>query len=371
MKYCKKCIMPETYPGITFNEEGICNFCLNYKPFHKYLGKDKLVEVLKFGSKTGKYDCVVPMSGGKDSTFILYYAVRQLGLLPIAVSYDSGFQTELAKENMRNACKILRVPYEVVKSPGDVQTKLLRESLLVSQKIGDLTDYCGNCEAIIRVIAMNVARAYEVPFVLWGASALESLHNEYYAKYRSTGGVNKARCASFLGKIWAKFNVLLKAPGKLSRIPRKVYPYVGYHAIKYKIFSVRQRFGLHFPVRDAIKPHSVPSFSETHPTFIHFFDYIPWDSINNIKILEKELNWRHPEGKILRFDCSIHPLANYQYLRKYGISHDGINLCNFARENRMSREEVQARENDITKSVDRECKELLESIDLPNYKMPY
>ena len=118
MKYCKKCIVSETYPGISFNEDGICNLCLDYKPYHKYFDKGKLAEVLRSGLKTGKYDCVVPLSGGKDSTFILYYPVTELGLHPVAVSYDSGFQTQIAKENMQNACKILGVPLEVVVSPA-------------------------------------------------------------------------------------------------------------------------------------------------------------------------------------------------------------------------------------------------------------
>lgn len=370
MQYCKKCIMPERFPGISFNAEGVCNLCLDYKPYHRYWGKEKLVEVLKSGLRAGKYDCVVPMSGGKDSTFILYYAVRELGLHPIAVSYDSGFQTPIAAENMRNACRILNVQLVVVKSPGDIQSKLLRESLLVSQKLGYLTDFCGNCEAIIRMVAMNTATIHGVPFVLWGSSALETLTNEDYEEYRRLGESKKANPLSFLSKVWAKFNVLLEDPRKISRIPQKIYPYIGYHSIKYSIYSIRQRLLLHFPIRYALKPHSIPPLSETNPKVVHFFDYIPWDAIRNVKILEDELDWKHPIDRESRFDCSIHHLANLQYLRRYGISHDGVNFCQFIRENKMSREEVMAKENNVLNSVDRECQELLDRIGLQNYRVP-
>jgi hypothetical protein len=370
MKRCKNCIMPETYPGIFFNEEGICNFCLDYRPYQEYLGKEKIIDVLNSVVKTGPYDCVVPISGGKDSTFILLYAVRELKLNPIAVSYDSGFQTEIAKENLRNACKILGVPLEVVESPSDIQSKLLKESLLVSKSIGHLRDFCGNCEAILRTISMNAARAHGAPFVLWGASALETLSNSNYANYRSAVIGTKVPSYSFPSRLWSRFNVILKDPRKLSRIPKKLYPYVGYHSIRYSMHSILQRRKLHFSTRYALQPHTVPPFSETNPIFVHFFDYIPWDSISNIKILESELNWKHPENKVSRFDCLIHPLANYQYLKKYGISHDGINFCNYIRENRMSREEVLAKEQEVIDSVERECKELSVRVGLKSYIMP-
>jgi len=268
---------------------------------------------------------------------------------------------------MRNACKILGVPFEIVKSPKNIRTKLLKESLWISKKVGYLTDYCGNCEAILRMISMNTARKYGAPFVLWGASALETLHNEFYSEYRSTGKQKKSHLSFLIVKLRTKIKVVLKDLRKLSRIPRKIYPYVGYHSIKYSIYSMLQRREFHFPLRYILRPHSVPFFSEKNPIFIHFFDFIPWDSINCIKILEDELNWKHPVDKVSRFDCSIHCLANYHYLKEYGISHDGVNLCNFVRENRMSRGEAQARERDVVDSTDKECQELLNVIGLKKF----
>jgi len=64
MRRCKLCILPETYPGIAFNEEGICNFCLNHKK-RSVLGEDELKKVL-YSRRGKKYDCVVPVSGEED-----------------------------------------------------------------------------------------------------------------------------------------------------------------------------------------------------------------------------------------------------------------------------------------------------------------
>ena len=107
---------------------------------------------------------------------------------------------------------------------------------------------------------------------------------------------------------------------------------------------MRQRRALKFPLPLAVKPFAVPEFSEDKPKFIHFYDYVRWDSIKNVGLLEKEVGWKHPVGKDTRFDCTLECISNTWYLRDYGISHVGVNLCNMVRAGRMSREEAMRRE---------------------------
>ena len=74
---CKHCILPKEYPDIHFNEDGVCNYCQNYKQTNS-LGEKALKEILNSKrNQNSPYDCVVPISGGKDSVFILYYAVKK------------------------------------------------------------------------------------------------------------------------------------------------------------------------------------------------------------------------------------------------------------------------------------------------------
>jgi len=123
MKRCTKCILPETYPGIEFDEDGVCNECLSSDHHEKdqALGRDQLVERIPSLARGERFDRVIPLSGGKDSTYILYYVVRDLGLGPVAVSCDAGYQAPVAKENVRNACRILSVPIVWATPPGDTQ----------------------------------------------------------------------------------------------------------------------------------------------------------------------------------------------------------------------------------------------------------
>jgi len=380
--------MPSSYPGISFNHEGICNFCTGYKD-REYLGKQELVELMNSADRKSEYDCVVPLSGGKDSTYILYFAVKELKLNCIAVSYDSGFQTDIARENVRKTCAILDVPLVVRRSPGDVQSKLTRECLLLARRMGFFVGFsvCGNCEVILRTISFNVAKTYGVPFILWGSSPQESIDEDTFERYRY-GETRKADLASSFTKtsiismlflrvlrkmhpnatpyVVSQFAAILEDP---ERRTLKAIFHVGYHAIRWASYSVIQRMLMGVPVKYALKPIGLLPFSERNPRFVHFFDYIHWDSIRNIRSLEDELHWKHPEGTVSRFDCDLHCLVNYAFLRKYNISQDGVNLCNFVREKKMSREEAMRREREIQNSVNRECEDLIRRVGLDDFAL--
>lgn len=332
MKYCTRCILPETYPGIHFNDEGICNFCLEKQEDHAVLGKEKLLEIIHSTKRTGPYDCVVPLSGGKDSSYILYYVVNELGLNPIAVSYNSGFQSKFAEENVRNACKKLGVELVEVYSPGNIQHKILKASYELSKRTGMVWG-CANCPANLRVIPTNVARKHNVPFVMWGSSKTEKVLSQ-----------SQNRKLSSIGKEFIK------------------NPSILYFGFMYIFYRVIQRIALHFPLSEALNPFSIPDFSEKDPRFIHFFDYIQWDSMKNVRLLEDELGWSHPEGIDSRCDCTLNCIGNVFYSKQYGITHDGIALSNFAREGKLSRDEALKREQLVKSASEEEYSLLIEKI---------
>ena len=89
--------MPSTYPDITFDDDGVCDHCLNYER-PEPLGEERLLE--KINAKRGsQYDCVLGISGGKDSCYVAYLAKKKLGLRALAVSYDFPFMVDLARKN--------------------------------------------------------------------------------------------------------------------------------------------------------------------------------------------------------------------------------------------------------------------------------
>src|SRR6266481_1165671 len=95
LKKCRRCGLPETYETIEFDAEGICNICRNRAHRDEQIDwadrKKMLGDLIEQYRGKYDYDCIVPFSGGKDSTFTLWYLVRKFKLKPLVVSFDHGF----------------------------------------------------------------------------------------------------------------------------------------------------------------------------------------------------------------------------------------------------------------------------------------
>lgn len=122
LKRCVKCILPETFPNIHFDSNGVCNFCHTYQP--KILkSKEELIDLIsKYQSHSKEVpDCVLPFSGGRDSSYAMHYIIKELGLNPIAFSYDWGMLTDLARRNQSRMCAKVGVEHIVVSA--DIRKK--------------------------------------------------------------------------------------------------------------------------------------------------------------------------------------------------------------------------------------------------------
>ena len=97
LKRCKNCILPQTYPFIHFNNDGICNYCTSYKERKLKNNLDKILDGIR--SKDGSPDCLVGLSGGRDSCYGLHLLKRKYNMNPIAYTYDWGLTTEKSRRN--------------------------------------------------------------------------------------------------------------------------------------------------------------------------------------------------------------------------------------------------------------------------------
>ena len=110
---CKRCIMDTTAEDIDFNENSICNFCTDFKKRQLKLKKNKndleeLIKKIKYHGRNRKYDCIVGVSGGVDSSFSLIKACEN-NLRPLAVHMDNGWNSELAQSNISNLIRTYKV----------------------------------------------------------------------------------------------------------------------------------------------------------------------------------------------------------------------------------------------------------------------
>lgn len=115
-RICSRSVLDTTIPGIRFDENGESQFCRIYDELEKLYpigtGKEsrlnELVAKIKKAGKNKKYDCILGISGGTDSVYTLYEAVK-LGLRPLAVHFDNGWNSKIAVRNIKNACKKVNV----------------------------------------------------------------------------------------------------------------------------------------------------------------------------------------------------------------------------------------------------------------------
>ena len=109
LRRCTKCILPETMPFINFDSSGICNYCSNYIKRNNPRPASQLLELLKPYRRNNEADCIIPFSGGRDSSWGLHLAVKELKLKPITYTYDWGMVTDLGRRNISRMCSILGV----------------------------------------------------------------------------------------------------------------------------------------------------------------------------------------------------------------------------------------------------------------------
>jgi N-acetyl sugar amidotransferase len=116
IRYCSRCIMNSTVEEIEFDEHGVCNFCHLYDELDKQYslderGKNRLTTLINQIREDGKgknYDCIIGVSGGTDSTYILLL-LKKVGLRPLAVHFDNGWNTEISVSNIKNSLEKLGI----------------------------------------------------------------------------------------------------------------------------------------------------------------------------------------------------------------------------------------------------------------------
>lgn len=176
MKNCTNCRLPETYETIEFDQQGTCNICVQKKYRDEHINwdhrKEALNQIIQQYRGQYDYDCIVPFSGGKDSTFTLYYLVKEYGLKPLVVRFNHGFMRPQLEENNRNTFKQLGVDVLTFTPNWKVVKRLMLESLVRKG------DFCWHCHTGIFSYPMHIAIKYKVPLVLWGEPSSE--YTAYY-----------------------------------------------------------------------------------------------------------------------------------------------------------------------------------------------
>jgi len=181
-KKCTKCLMPESYPDISFNSEGVCSYCLGEKYFgvandpkirEMMSKKDKLSEdferTVRECKGRSEYDCLVPISGGKDSSYLAYLLMQHYGLRILTLTVDTGLLNPVAKQNVGRIVKILNVDHIFFTPKVDFFKKLYRH-FLTHPRWGHSPTVCQVCTEAVLSIALKEAAKRRIPLVAPGYS---------------------------------------------------------------------------------------------------------------------------------------------------------------------------------------------------------
>jgi N-acetyl sugar amidotransferase len=172
IKYCTRCVMPHTKPDLKLDDDGVCNACRSYESRKEVDWESREKELLALleryrSASAGRWDCIVPVSGGKDSTYQVL-RMLQLGANPLCVTATTCHLSDIGRRNIENI-KNLGVDHIEFSPNPVIRRKLNRIGLM---QVGDISwpEHVG-----IFTIPIRASVQFEVPLIIWG----ENSQNEY------------------------------------------------------------------------------------------------------------------------------------------------------------------------------------------------
>src|SRR3989344_6188927 len=169
MQYCTRCLYPSNHPlKITFDKDGVCSGCRIHeeKDSLDWSARFELLRELTSAYKNrsgGNYDCIVPVSGARDSYFIVHTVVKTLGLRPLLVTYNKHYNTERGIRNLAYLRTLLGCDiFTQTVSPATVK-KITKVTL---SKMGSMYWHCIAGQTVLPV---QVAARFKIPLIIWGA----------------------------------------------------------------------------------------------------------------------------------------------------------------------------------------------------------
>lgn len=287
---CSRCMLPETHETIVFDGNGVCNVCRGQEYKQEKVDwakrKTELLELIEKYRGKYDYDCLVPFSGGKDSTFTLYNLVVEHKLKPLVVQFDHGFMRPNLRANNERTFKKLGVDSISFKPNWHVVRKLMMESL---KRKGD---FCWHCHTGIFSYPMQLAVKFNVPLLFWGEPSAE--YTSYYS-YEEPEEVDEKRFNRFV-------NLGINADDMEGMIEG---------------VTARDLAPFRYPALKELRRVGVRS--------VCLGSFIPWDVKKQVELIRSELGWEgdkvegvpseYPYEKI---ECFLQGVRDYLKFIKRG-----------------------------------------------------
>ena len=322
-KRCIKCILPSNFPFIAFDGDGVCNFCNNYQKkyqdFNKEDAKQKFKKKLEdYKNKENNIDCIFPLSGGRDSCYGLHLAVKELGLKPIAFTYDWGLVTDLARRNTSRMCSILNVENIIIADNIEKKRSYIKKNVIAWLKkphLGMVNIFTAGDKHFYRFLE-KVKAQNEIDLNIWSYNPFEITHFKH-------------------GFLNVKPNFLNK----------KTYNQGVASQLEYQLKRLKAMLGNLSYFNSSIIDTLVGEFSRSirkHNDYFYLFNYFKWDEnkINNTLLNTYDWEKSPDTNSTWRIGDGAAPFYNYIYYTLAGFTEFDTFRSNQIREGDLSRDEA-------------------------------
>lgn len=316
LRRCTRCILPETMPFISFDVNGVCNYCHHYTPRNVPKPKDELFNLVEKYRRTGETDCIVPFSGGRDSCYGLHLIVKELKMNPVTYTYDWGMVTDLGRRNISRVCAALGVENIIVADDISKKRQNIAMNLrawLKAPHLGMISILTAGDKHFFRHVE-TIKRQTGVGLNLWGVNPLEVTHFK----------------AGFLG-IPPDFD------------EKRVYMHGWHKQLEYQ--KLRFKAMLQSPsyfnssLWDTLSGEYYRSFTEKKD-YYHIFDYWRWDEKVIDDTLVHQYDWElaADTSTTWRIGDGTAGFYNYIYHLVAGFTEHDTFRSNQVREGEITRE---------------------------------
>ncbi len=299
MPLCTQCILPADTAGITLDDTGVCSHCRAHQPI-EYHGEEELQKLLDSVRDRGnKYDCMINISGGRDSSYTLLSLVKDYGMKALAVNYANPFTDPRAKQNIDNIVRLLDVDFVQFKLKRNLHEKILKNNILAWFKKPTpamIPAICIGCK-IIWPKMLRIARKNDIHCIVNGGNPYE-----YTSFKKELLGISQdtSLTSTYLGNIRG--------------LAREAVRNIRYLKPKFIPATLKgYLFGNPYAVGSRLVGGKI--------AYLDFFHYIPWDEEKVIGRIQAELDWDYPHelNSTWRFDCQIAHLKDFMYVKTLGV----------------------------------------------------
>lgn len=325
MEQCRKCLIESKYYGLEMDSYGVCSCCKIIDKFPNLIsqiGKQEkiLQERLSLFRNIGQYDCLVGLSGGKDSSYMIYRLKSYYGARVLAYTCDKGFLTEYAKKNIDAIVEEFGIDHIWVR-PNDIVLRTM-----FARNLNNECWPCSACFLMSKASAWKLAYENRIPYIVSGRAPEQILRKPNTEFFESPYSLINDNLASY-----DKNRVHKLAVGALQEIEmakKWLLPDKRLWQVASDDLYLKSSF-------------SIPD--DFAPEWLGFFLYEEHNESYIMNILERETSWEGPENRtpLSHYDCEAHDAAAYLYYRMHGTTFTGLEISALIRQNKLSLKEGQ------------------------------